>query len=69
MDKINELMSDNSGGISSIRLIMLLWTVALLFIWVYSSFVKGEPQGLTNDIVTLYLGVVGLKTVQRFGEK
>lgn len=69
MDKINELVSDNSGGVSSIRVIMLLWTAAILFVWVYSSFIKSEIQALPNEMVTLYLGVIGLKTVQRFGEK
>jgi hypothetical protein len=66
---LKSLFEDNSGGTSSSRLVVLLWTVALIFVFVFTSVYKKEVASFDNSIITIYLGVVTCKTIQRFGEK
>jgi CHASE2 domain-containing sensor protein len=71
--KISSMLEDNSGGLSSIRILMLLWGVGILLIWAFGSIMAilhGLPfPTLPPEIVTILLGVTGLKTVQRGFEK
>ncbi len=71
---ISSIIQDNSGGLSSIRVLMLLWGVGVFLVWaagcgfaMYHG-VYVFPT-LPPEIVTILLGVTGIKTVQRFGEK
>lgn len=66
---LSSLFQDNSGGISSTRLVFLLWTASILFIWIFLSYQKQEMVKIDSSVVTIYLGIAGYKTVQRFGEK
>ncbi len=70
---LTSFIQDNSGGISSIRLLMLLWGVGVFLIWGFGSVmatIHGLPfPSLPPEIVTILLGVTGIKTVQRFAEK
>lgn len=67
--KLSSFLEDNSGGFSSMRLYGLLWTVFLLFVWTFNCIKTNTIAPIPMEIISLYLGVVGLKTVQRFGEK
>jgi predicted membrane protein len=70
----SSIIEDNSGGISSIRILMLLWGVGVFLIWGFGA-VVAIIHGtyifptIPPEVVTILLGVTGIKTVQRFGEK
>ena len=70
----SSIIQDNSGGISSIRCLMLLWGVGVFLVWAAGA-VVGLVHGvyvfptIPPEVVTILLGVSGIKTVQRFGER
>jgi hypothetical protein len=70
----SSIIQDNSGGISSIRCLMLLWGVGVFLVWA-SGAVVGLVHGvyvfptIPPEVVTILLGVSGIKTVQRGFEK
>jgi len=70
----SSIIQDNSGGISSIRCLMLLWGVGVFLVWGAGA-VVGLIHGIyvfptiPPEVVTILLGVSGIKTVQRFGER
>jgi hypothetical protein len=73
-NKFSEIMQDNSGGLSSIRILMLSWGLGVLLIWMASILFAlithtVIPTILTPEVVTILLGVTGTKAIQRFGEK
>jgi hypothetical protein len=71
---ISSIIQDNSGGLSSIRILMLLWGGGVFLIWGFAS-VMAILHGIytfptiPSEVVTTLIGVTGIKTVQRFGEK
>ncbi len=71
---ITSIIEDQSGGISSIRVLMLLWGVGVFIIWAAGSVVAMWHgvyvfPTIPAEVITILLGVTGIKTVQRFGEK
>ena len=68
------IMEDNSGGISSMRILMLMWGIGAFLVWA-AAVITALWHGvfvmptLPAEIVTILLGVTGIKSVQRFGEK
>lgn len=70
----SSIIQDNSGGVSSMRVLMLLWGIGVLTIWV-AAWIVGMIHGIytaptiPSEIVTILLGITGTKCVQRFGEK
>jgi hypothetical protein len=70
----SSIIQDNSGGISSIRCLMLLWGVGVFLVWAAGAIV-GLTHGvyvfptIPPEVVTILLGVSGVKTVQRGFEK
>ncbi len=73
-NNFSSMLQDNSGGMSSMRVLMLLWGVGVFVVWAagcgFSMYhgVYVFPT-LPPEIVTILLGVTGVKCVQRFGEK
>ena len=72
--KLVSITSDNSGGVSSVRILMLAWGLGVLIVWGIATLVPifhGAPPIpiLNGEVVTILLGIVGIKGVQRFGEK
>ena len=69
----NSLLQDNSGGLSSTRLITVIWGGGVFLVWGFAAIVAtmhGLPfPVLPPEVVTITLGITGLKVVQRFGEK
>ena len=76
----SSLLEDNSGGFSSSRLMAIVWSVGVFSIWaiaslyiIYTTSSTVTPvqtfMSLPGDIVTITLGMSGLKVIQRFGEK
>ena len=69
MNGLKELLSDNSGGYSTMRLIALCWTIWLLAMWTKAAFqVVGIPD-MPAGVVQVCLAIYGAKALQRFGEK
>ena len=74
-NKINilSIVEDNSGGLSSTRILMLSWGLVVLAVWAFGSItatIHNKPQPtLDSSVVTITLGITGVKAVQRFGEK
>jgi hypothetical protein len=70
---ITSILQDNTGGLSSIRILMLLWGCGVFLIWGFGAvmaILHGLPfPSLPPEIITVLLGITGIKTVQRFGEK
>jgi len=70
----SSIIQDNSGGVSSMRILMLLWGVGVLAVW-SAAWIVGIFHGvyaaptIPSEIVTILLGITGTKCVQRFGEK
>lgn len=69
MNKLNEFLSDNSGGLSSNRLAFLAWTLGPFIVWSFLSLMKMDILSIPDSI----LGIIGImttgKVIQRFGEK
>lgn len=73
-NSVRTILEDNSGGLSAIRVLMLVWGVGVFAIWATGwiiGMINGiyTPPTLPNEIVTILLGITGIKCVQRFGEK
>lgn len=71
---ISSIIQDNSGGLSSIRVLMLLWGAGVFLVWGFGSvmcIIHGNYTFPTipPEVVTILLGITGVKTVQRFGER
>jgi len=67
--KLNEFVQDNEGGLSSMRLAFLTWTLGLFVVWAGISIRTRTIQPLPESVIILTLGISGTKAVQRFGEK
>ncbi len=79
-NKLSSVLEDNSGGLSSMRVMALLWCVGVFSIWAVASFLviyttagTATPvltlMPIPGEVVTILLGFCGMKVVQRFGEK
>jgi hypothetical protein len=71
---ITSVIEDNTGGISATRVLMLTWGIGVFIIWGFAtvmSVIHGVYTGIPipESVVTILLGVVGGKIVQRPFEK
>lgn len=64
-----DVLQDNAGGASSIRLMMLAWGLIPLVVWAGISVYKMNPIELPSSVLTIIGIFAGSKVVQRFGEK
>jgi len=62
-------LEDNTGGFSTIRMVLSLWIVILCLLWTITCIRKKELVDIPTNVVTLTLGLATVKGVQRFGEK
>jgi hypothetical protein len=63
------ILEDNSGGLSTMRVVFIFATVFLLTIWGTVCYQNQKLEPIPNDATTIILGLAGVKMVQRFGEK
>ena len=63
------LLSDNSGGISTVRIINLIWALSLTFVWVYIALNTGTIPEIPQNVLAITGMLIGGKVIQRFGEK
>lgn len=68
---LNSMLEDNSGGYSTMRVLLVLVVLSVLVVWVSASF--RAPSGTIPELPTNVLAFVGsfvaAKAVQRFGEQ
>lgn len=63
------MFSDNSDGISTIRVLLTLWCLCLTAAWVTAAFAKLAIPDIPNGTLTLTGMLVAGKVIQRFGEE
>jgi hypothetical protein len=67
--KLQEFFQGKSGKLSATRLAFILWSVGILFAWLYISIAKKELQPIDSSMVmTLGVFMTG-KVTQSFVEK
>ena len=66
---VKQMISDNTGGASASRFLLLAWGLGVLGIWIFVSIHTGGFVPIPTDVTTILLGLSATKTVQRFGEK
>lgn len=77
---IRSVIEDNSGGLSTARIMSLTWSVGVFLVWAIASLLiiytsSGTQAPVTSllslpwEVVTMALGFGGFKVAQRFGEK
>ena len=66
---VKQMISDNTGGASASRFLLLAWGLGVLGIWIFVSIHTGVFAPIPGDVTTILLGLSATKTVQRFGEK
>jgi hypothetical protein len=69
--KILEFFQEDNGGLSSTRLLFIVWGLGGFIAWVVMS-IKSTPLAFVSLPVE-YIGIVlslgGVKVIQKFGEK
>jgi hypothetical protein len=68
MKRLHEFFEDHSGGLSSARLLMILWGVGILGVWMAASIRAGVLVPIDGSVITMFGVAVGGKVAQRFGE-
>lgn len=69
MNKLIEILQDNSGGASSTRVILLVCFIGVVAVWAGLSIKAGSMQPIPDGITTILGIVMSGKVIQRFGEK
>lgn len=63
-----EILQEDNGRFSSNRLVFLLWSIAVLIIWIITSLNSNTLQSIPESIVTIILILMTGKVVQKIGE-
>lgn len=63
------MFDDNSGGFSTIRIVLTIWMLILSLTWAISCIYKKELVDIPTNVVTLTVALAAVKGIQRFGEK
>jgi len=71
---ISSIIEDNSGGLSSTRIMMIMWLTIPLLVWVAGAIVAlyhgiYTYPSISPEVVTCMLGITGAKVCQRPFEK
>ena len=65
---VGQFLKEDNGNFSSMRLAFLIAVVCIMVSWSVVSITKGELIGFDWQEVGLFLGLFGLKGVQKFAE-
>ncbi|NJM58923.1 MAG: hypothetical protein HC857_18045 [Synechococcales cyanobacterium RU_4_20] len=65
---LDGFIRENTGKLSSSRLLILLWGGGVFLIWAVSSLRAEMLQPIPESVITVVGVLIGAKTVQRFGE-
>lgn len=67
---LEKVLEDGQGGISSSRLVMVIWGVGVFLVWAGLSIFKGIILTVPESVLVVVLATMGIKVVQRiFGEQ
>jgi uncharacterized membrane-anchored protein len=66
---IQSLLGDNSGGISAIRGLAVMWLVTLCAVWAFVALRTLTLPDIPGGVQWITAVIIGGKVVQRFGEK
>lgn len=69
MSWLHELVSDNAGGPSTARVVVLAWGIGSFLIWAIQSVVEGKVSDVPPGVVSVLAILTAGKVIQRFGEK
>jgi hypothetical protein len=62
------LLSDNAGGYSTIRVLMMVWILTVTGAWVFVAIYNHVLPDIPAGVLTFSAMLVGGKVAQRFGE-
>lgn len=63
------IFEDNSGGTSAIRVLLFLWFLPLIVLLSVDSYKAGHLSDIPPGVKEMSMVLVGLKALQRWGEK
>jgi Na+/H+ antiporter NhaB len=66
---LKELLSDNSGGLSTIRILSIGWVLLVAIVWAVVALKTRTMPDIPGGVLALSGVIVGGKVVQRFGER
>lgn len=67
MQKIIQIIKDDKGNISSIRIVMVITILFFFANWIYSVITSGEFKP-SWELITFVVFMVTGKVIQKFGE-
>lgn len=65
---LGEIFQDDTGALSSMRVVFVLWSVGLLALWVGLSIKAGTMVPIPQQALEVMGITAGAKTVQSFSE-
>lgn len=63
------MLSDGSDGISTMRVLLTLWTLGVMAAWLMAALGTHTIPDIPSGVLTLTGMLVGGKVIQRFGEE
>ena len=63
------MLQDNGGGISSQRVLLLVWCAVLIVVWCVVAIKTKTIPDIPAGVLTLSGIIIGGKVLQRFGEQ
>lgn len=63
------MVEDQAGGISSMRVLLVLWILCLTTVWVVMAFKSWSIPDIPNGVLGLTGTFLATKAFQRMGEK
>lgn len=68
-DTLKSMFEDNSGGISTMRVIAFLWMLILTSTWAFVAYKTQSIPDIPEGVLAVTGTLIGGKVIQRFGEK
>jgi len=69
MEKLYSMLEDNSGGLSTTRVCLLIVVLTVLINWSWVNYNKKELVPFPDNSVVIIAIMAGAKVAQKFGEK
>lgn len=65
---LTEFFKDNTGQLSSVRLLFVLWGIAILSLWIWLSITNRAMEAISDDAIKVFAIVTTGKVIQSFSE-
>lgn len=66
---LKTMIEESPGVVSSMRSVLVLFTLAVVAVWVFLSIYNHAMQDIPSTVVSLFGMLAAGKVVQSFGEK